>query len=92
MGKKILAMLLAGLMVLETGTMQVKATGTQPVLEYSSTEESMDKEILEPQKAKGNAIEEVLEPQKVETGRKRSRHQNRLTRRQCRLGMEWKVR
>lgn len=68
MGKKILAMLLAGLMVLETGTMQVKATGTQPVLEYSSTEESMDKEILEPQKAKGNAIEEVLEPQKVETG------------------------
>lgn len=75
MRKKILAILLAGLMVLETGTMQVTATGTQPVLEYSSTEESIDKEILEPQKAKGNAIEEVLEPQRVGTGEEKKEFQ-----------------
>ena len=52
MGKKILAMLLAGLMVLETGTMQVAATENQTVFEHSSTERN----------------EEVLEYQKAETG------------------------
>ena len=64
MGKKILAMLLAGLMVFETGTMQVTATENQTVYEHGSTEESA--EILEFQGAEENANEEVLEPQGAE--------------------------
>lgn len=68
MGKKILAMLLAGLMVLETGTMQVAATENQPVFEHSSTEESA--EILEFQGAEENANEEILEPQGAEESAK----------------------
>lgn len=64
MGKKILAMLLAGLMVFETGTMQVAATENQTVYEHGSTEESA--EILEFQGAEENANEEVLEPQGAE--------------------------
>lgn len=74
MGKKILAMLLAGLMVLETGTMQVSATENQTVFEHSSTEvletqgaeENASEESLETQKAEGNASEEVLETQGAE--------------------------
>lgn len=68
MGKKILAMLLAGLMVLETGTMQVAATENQAVFEHSSTEESA--EILEFQGAEENANEEILEPQGAEESAK----------------------
>ncbi len=65
MGKKILAMLLAGLMVLETGTMQVAATENQTVFEHSSTEEGVYEERLEPQRTEGNASEESLEPREA---------------------------